>query len=110
MSAGRAGRRRENAPRKRRGTVGIAAAMDALVGDLGLRPTLREYDVITSWPDVVGDQIARVTVPQRMHGGVLFVGVANASWRAELTMRRIEIMTKLNRHAGTPVVKEIRFR
>ena len=110
MSAARAGRRRENAPRKRGAPVGIAAAVDAFVKDLGLRPTLAEYDVITSWREVVGEQIARVAVAQRMERGILYVGVSSAPWRAELSMRRLEILKKLNSRAGSPFVKEIRFR
>lgn len=110
MSAARAGRRRDTAPRKRGAPVGIGAAVDAFVKDLGIKPTLAEYDVITSWADVVGEQIARVTVAQRMERGILYVGVRSAPWRAELTMRRVEIVKKLNSRAGTPLVREIRFR
>jgi len=58
----------------------------------------------------VGDQIAKVTVAKRMENGVLFVEVANAPWRAELTMRRGEIARKINAAVGKNVVKEIRFR
>jgi predicted nucleic acid-binding Zn ribbon protein len=90
--------------------VGIGAAVDAFVKDLGLRPTLAEYDVITSWAEVVGEQIARVAVAQRMDRGILTVGVSSASWRAELSMRRVEIVKKLNSRAGTQLVREIRFR
>jgi hypothetical protein len=36
--------------------------------------------------------------------------VSSAPWRAELTMRRAEIIEKINGIAGTKVVREIRFR
>jgi len=45
-----------------------------------------------------------------MENGVLFVGVATAPWRAELSMKRMEIMQKINALFGKNVVKEIRFR
>jgi predicted nucleic acid-binding Zn ribbon protein len=84
--------------------------MDAFVLDLGLAGTLAQYDILTAWPEVVGEQIARVTTPQRIDNGVLFVGVRNATWRSELTMKRMEIIDKLNRRAGASIVKDIRFR
>ena len=84
--------------------------MSALVNDLGIGPALAQYDVITSWPDVVGEQVARVTVAQRIDNGVLFIGVSSAAWRAELSMKRLAIIDKLNAKAGAYVVKDIRFR
>jgi predicted nucleic acid-binding Zn ribbon protein len=84
--------------------------MEAFVRDLGLAGTLAQYDILTAWAEVVGERIARVTTAQRMDNGTLFVGVTNATWRTELTMKRLEIIDKLNRRAGASVVKDIRFR
>lgn len=77
---------------------------------LGIDGALRKYRVITEWDDVVGEQIARVARPQRIENGVLFVSVSSAPWRAELTLKRTEIIQKLNEAAGSGVVKDIRFR
>lgn len=66
--------------------------------------------MITSWQELVGEQIAKVTQAQRMENGVLFVGVSTAPWRAELSMKRLEIMAKINAAFGKKVVHEIRFR
>ncbi|MEW6510398.1 MAG: DUF721 domain-containing protein [Bacteroidota bacterium] len=108
MSAERArGRRRGSA---RRGPVPIGTALEGFVNDLGLKGALVQYGVITSWADVVGEQIARVTVAERMERGVLYVSVASAAWRTELSMKRREIIEKVNRRAGAAVVREIRFR
>lgn len=98
---------REN---KKRAPVGINAALGNLVQELGINKTLGEYTVITSWEKMVGERIAKVTRAQRIENGVLFVSVANAPWRAELTLRRQEILEKINSASGRQVVKEIRFR
>jgi predicted nucleic acid-binding Zn ribbon protein len=90
--------------------VAITAALRAFVVDLGIAPTLAMYDVVTTWPEVVGEQIARVSVAERMENGILFVSVTSAPWRAELTMKRKSIIDKINARAGGMVVKEIRFR
>lgn len=110
MKAGRAGKHRDHKGKGHGAPVGIGAAMDAFVHDLGLAGTLAQYDIITAWPEVVGARIARVTTAQRMDNGILFIGVQNAAWRTELTMKRLEIIDKLNSRAGASVVKDIRFR
>jgi predicted nucleic acid-binding Zn ribbon protein len=45
-----------------------------------------------------------------MENGVLYVGVATAPWRAELSMKRLELVEKLNKRVGTRVLSDIRFR
>jgi len=84
--------------------------MLSLVRELGIAPKMAQYDVITVWAEVVGPQIARVSVPQRVENGVLFVTVATAPWRAELSMKRLELLEKLNARIGTKVLNDIRFR
>ncbi len=84
--------------------------MQGLVRELGIAPKMAQYDVLAAWPDVVGPQIARVTVPQRMENGVLYVTVATSPWRAELSMKRLDLIERLNSHVGTKVLNDIRFR
>ena len=88
----------------------IGAAIAELVSSLGIDGTLRRYAVIARWAEIVGEQIARVTEPQRIDNGVLFVSVKTAPWRAELSVKRLEIMKKLNTAAGADVIRDIRFR
>jgi len=88
----------------------VGTALRQLVHDLGIERTLKEYDVITSWESIVGAQVAKVTKAQRIQNGTLIVSVASASWRAELTMRRLEIRDKINAYVGKEIVREIRFR
>ncbi|MEO8168431.1 MAG: DUF721 domain-containing protein [bacterium] len=88
----------------------MVIALDKFVHSLGITKKMKQFSVITSWAEIVGEQIARVTEADRMENGILFVKTATAPWRNELTMRRIEIMEKVNAAAGSNVVKEIRFR
>jgi predicted nucleic acid-binding Zn ribbon protein len=86
------------------------AALSDFTSSLGITKKLREYNVVTSWEALVGEQIAKVAKPQRVENGVLFVSVASAPWRAELTMRRREIVERINTAIGKKVVLDIRFR
>jgi len=110
LSTGHASRRRSTGQQRGGSPVAVGAALEAFVRELGIAPTLKQYDALTSWPEVVGEQIARVTSPERIENGILIVHVGSASWRSELSMRRMEIISKLNARAGAPVIREIRFR
>ena len=88
----------------------MGEALERLARSLGIRRTLDEYGVLEAWPAVVGERVAAVSRAMHMENGVLFVGVSTAPWRAELSMKRLEIMRKINTMLGKDVVKEIRFR
>jgi predicted nucleic acid-binding Zn ribbon protein len=88
----------------------VGAALEELARQLGISQTLAEYEVLTSWEKLVGEQIAKAASPERFDNGVLFVRVTTGPWRAELSLRRLEIKERINRLAGRTIVKDIRFR
>lgn len=88
----------------------IATAITSFTSQLGITKKLRQYSVLTAWEEIVGEQIAKVTTAQRVENGVLYVSVATAPWRAELTMRKREIMQKIHSAVEKNVIKDIRFR
>ncbi len=88
----------------------MSSAIAELTSGLGIDGTLDRFSVVTGWSSLVGEQIARVSTAQRMENGVLYVSVNTAPWRAELTMRRREIVDKINTTLGKKVVHDIRFR
>jgi len=85
-------------------------ALNEFAASVGITKKLREYNVLTSWETIVGEQIAKVSKPQRIENGILHVAVGSAPWRAELSMRRREMIEKINTAVGKKVVREIRFR
>jgi len=94
----------------RTSAVAVGDALRRLTGSLGIATKLSEYEVLTGWEKIVGEQIARVTTAERIEHGILYVGVRSAPWRNELTMRRLEILELVHRAVGRRVVREIRFR
>ena len=87
----------------------IDSALDELVSILGIQKKLQEYDAVVYWEDVVGERIAQMTKVTRILQGVLIVHVKTSTWRNELTLRKKEIIDKLNNVIGTDVVKDIKF-
>jgi predicted nucleic acid-binding Zn ribbon protein len=105
-----AGKSRRQGGRKQGKPVVVGDALRKLTGSLGITTRLSEYDVLTGWDRIVGEQIARVSTAERIEHGILYVGVRSAAWRNELTMRRQEILERIHRTTGRKVVREIRFR
>ncbi len=87
----------------------VHTALDELIGSLGIRKKLREYDAVLSWQDIVGGHIAKATTPLRIIQGVLVVKVKTSAWRNELTLQKKMLIEKLNSALGEQVVKDIRF-
>ena len=90
--------------------LAFSNALGDFAGSIGITKKLREYSVITSWSAIVGEQIAKVATPQRIENRVLFVAVASAPWRSELTLRRRDLIERINASVGKQVVVDIRFR
>lgn len=87
----------------------IGSALNELVKGLGIQKKLQEYDAVVYWESVVGERIAQMTTATRILQGVLFVHVKTSTWRNELTLRKKEIIDKLNIVIGINVVKDIKF-
>ena len=87
----------------------IGSAMDELIGSLGIQKKLQEYGAVLYWEQAVGERIAARTTATRITQGVLFVHVQTSTWRNELTLRKKEIIDKLNLLVGIEAVKDIKF-
>ncbi len=87
----------------------VGDILQKLVGELGIEQPLREYEAITKWEQCVGTRIAEISEPVKITKGVLIVRVRTSTWRNELTLRKKEIIAKLNNQLGSTIVQDIRF-
>ncbi|MBI3788312.1 MAG: DUF721 domain-containing protein [Ignavibacteriales bacterium] len=87
----------------------LGEAIEELVQSLGIKKKLHEYEAVLQWEQIVGEQIAKVATATRIIKGVLFVKVKTSTWRNELTIRKPEIMKKINTTIGEEIVNDIKF-
>ncbi len=64
--------------------------------------------VFLAWEEVVGDAGSH-SRPFRFKGSTLIVEVAEPAWINELSMRKADIVNRLERAVGERVVEDIRF-
>ncbi len=87
------------------------------VGDLihqflreeGLETPYNEYRLIESWPEVMGEGIARYTSDLQIRNRVLYVRLKSSVIRAELLAGRRNIVHRLNSYIGAQVIDNIFF-
>lgn len=88
----------------------LGDALALLVKSLGIEKQVEQYKIFDLWNDVVGEQVAKVARPERIHNGVLIVTVSNAPWRSELTFRKKEILEKIQATTQSKSITDIKFR
>jgi predicted nucleic acid-binding Zn ribbon protein len=88
----------------------LGDALRALVQSLGIEKQVEQYKVFEIWNNVVGEQVAKVAQPERIHNGVLIVSVNNAPWRSELTFKKREILEKIHLQTNSNSITDIKFR
>ncbi|MFA6540036.1 MAG: DUF721 domain-containing protein [Bacteroidota bacterium] len=88
----------------------LGDALQTLIRSLGIEKQVEQYKVFDVWNTVVGEQVAKVATPQRVHNGVLIVSVSNAPWRSELTFRKKEILEKIRLETNSSSIVDIKFR
>lgn len=61
------------------------------------------------WEEVMGEKIANIAEPVVNKKGVLLVKVRDSIWRFELTRRKEEIISNLNKYLKKNSIKDIVF-
>ncbi len=88
----------------------ISGVVDRLVAGLGISRRYYGWRIVTEWPNIVGKQLAKVSKAIRFdEDGVLYVAVANDTWRQEIAMQTDAIMAKIRACPNGTAVKELRL-
>lgn len=88
----------------------LGDALQALVQSLGIEKQVEQYKIFEVWNGIVGEQVAKVAQPERIHNGILIVAVNNAPWRNELTFKKKEILEKIHLQTNSKSILDIKFR
>ncbi len=75
----------------------------------GLETPLLQKRLIEAWPEVAGQTVMRYTQETVIRNQTLYVRLSSPALRAELSMRRQELVKKLNDYVQSQVIADIRF-
>ena len=87
----------------------LKTAIKTFLRKSGLEKGVKQNTALLIWDEVVGENIAENTSPEKVEHGTLLVRVENSSWRQELVFKKKEIIDKLNNKIGKKTIKDIRF-
>ena len=87
----------------------ISGVLPALLRDLGLEAGIMGWRAVREWPDAVGPRLARRARAVSFQDGTLRVEVEGSSWRYELGFLKRDLLRQLNRHLGSPLVRDLEF-
>ncbi len=84
--------------------------LDSVLKYHRLEKKLEEYSAFPYWEELVGSEIAKVAIPEKIIAGkVLVVRVADAVWAQELAFRKPEFIEKLVGLQTGALIQDIRF-
>jgi predicted nucleic acid-binding Zn ribbon protein len=80
------------------------------MSNLDLGPKLKEQLALRAWPQLAGRVVGAHSRAEAVRDGVLIVATDTPAWAQELTMRRADLLAKLEKALGPGVISEIHFR
>ncbi len=63
---------------------------------LAIPVKIREYRIFNAWADIVGEAIAKRSMPSHLIGKTLYVNVVSQVWLTELLYQRETLVAKIN--------------
>jgi predicted nucleic acid-binding Zn ribbon protein len=88
----------------------LGSIINKFLHETGMDETIAEAAMPDVWSEVVGEKISAVTQVQSFAKGRLTVSTPSSTWRAELMLRKQDLITRLNHKLQRQAVKELIIR
>ena len=96
--------------RKGRAPKSIGSLLDGALKSHVLKKKVVEYAAFPHWPEIVGEEIARIAKPEKiLSGRVLKVRVIDAVWAQELSLKKPELLERIQNFGKGAIIDDIRF-
>lgn len=86
----------------------VAQVLQRALRARGWDARLQSVSLFHRWPELVGTEIARHSLPLRVHGGVLVVAVRHQAWATQLSFLRTDLLRRIRRDCGA-AIRDILF-
>ncbi len=80
-----------------------------VMAGFGYRKDFLGWRVVSSWEEIVGERIAKMSTATRYEDQSLYVKVANPLLRQNLSMEVDLLLDEIRKFVGTGIVKKIHF-
>jgi predicted nucleic acid-binding Zn ribbon protein len=96
--------------RSRKGPQHIGTILDSFFRQQGIEEPIRVHRAVVDWDSIVGDAVSRHGRAVHIEHGTLIVEVESPGWMHRLQMQELELRSRINRHFGEDIIRQIRFR
>ncbi len=87
----------------------VGELLDGVLGDLGIRQKLSEYQAVLAWEQAAGPDLARHARALRVRRGRLELAVPSGVWRTQLSFSKQQLIKRVNELMGRRVVRDLVF-
>lgn len=92
------------------GAERLADALSRFMRTSGLTDRVKQSEVLTLWPELVGPELAQVTRAISVsEDGTLFAVARTSAWMHELTLMESELLASINRVTMNRPIAKIRW-
>lgn len=88
----------------------LDAAIDGLVAESGWALAVATGSVFGRWAQIVGQDLAAHTTPERLADGELVVTADSTAWATQLRLLAAELVRRLNSELGDNAVRRVQVR
>ncbi len=99
----------EKRPKMKR-PLPLASLLESVFAGTPAQKRLREAKAWQFWSEAVGDHIASKATPVAFREGTLTVRVSGSAWMQQLSMMKLDIISRLNCAIGEPLVNDLFFK
>ena len=72
-----------------------------------LSDRLDKLDAIDIWKEIIGDQLCKYIINQKIYKGILYVELKSAVVRNELSYKKSTFISKINKKIGKKLISDI---
>lgn len=95
---------------KNKAPLSVSSVLERTLGAYRLDKKLEQYAAFPAWPEIVGEEIAAIALPEKIvRGNTLVVRVEDAVWAQELSMIKKDILQRIFEHGSGALIEDIRF-
>lgn len=93
----------------KRNVKSLGDVLNTLLREEGLETPLLQKRLIDSWEGVMGPMVAKYTLNKFISNQTLVVHLSSPALRADLSMRKKQIVMQMNQAVGRIVIADVRF-
>ena len=94
---------------RKAGPIQIGSVVADVLEEHGVQKQVERMSVLELWPEIVGEQLGRVTRARTVDDATLRVEVRSSAWLMELNMMRGEFLQRVNQRLPAAPLERIVF-